>query len=434
MTDPSIVLLLIAVLLVGLASGIPVALVLLLGGLVAFYVGGGVSGLDFIRSIAWSTTFNWELSALPAFVLMGHILDESGFIKHLFRALRVWLGRIPGSLVVVSLATSGVFAAMSGSGAATLATVAVAIRPEVERYKYNKRLVFGALSGGSCLAPVIPPSIGLIVYGSLVGAPVTKLFAGGIFPGLLALAAMVAYVVFVCRRNPALAPPPPAPAPGERIATLWVWPLSALIILLSVGGLLFGWYTPTEAATVGVLVATVLLIVAKGFDWRASISSLLRAIHRSTMVAGFIILLIVTGFIFSQTLTFFGFPQLFADAVARANLEVWQLMAVLTIFLLILGCFVDSTTMMVLTVPFLYPTLKQLDIDLIWFGLFVTFMVEIGTNTPPFGIHLFILRGVMDANFKDAALGALPFNWIWLALVIVILIFPGIVTWLPGMI
>jgi C4-dicarboxylate transporter, DctM subunit len=434
MNDPWVIVLLVAVLLVGLASGAPVFLVLLVGGLAVFYLGAGTQGLDFGRSIPWQSTFSWELSALPAFVLMGHILEESGFVKHLVRGFRVWLGQVPGSLVVVVLATSGLFAAMSGSGAATLATIAVAIRPEVERYRYDRALVFGALSGGSCLAPVIPPSIGLIVYGSLVGANVTDLFAAGIIPGLLALVAMTGYVVWKCRREPELAPTPPPPAPRERLETAWVWPVSAFIVLLSVGGLLFGWYTPTEAAAIGVALATVMLFVSKRGDWRSSVSGLASAIYKATMVSAFIVFLIVTGFIFSQTLTFFGFPQLFANAVGHANLQVWQLMVVLTVFLLILGCFVDSTTMMVLTVPFLVPTLHLLNIDLIWFGIFVTFMVEIGTNTPPFGIHLFILRGVMDAPFGLAVRGAMPFNAIWLALVVLLLIFPGLATWLPSLI
>jgi C4-dicarboxylate transporter, DctM subunit len=429
MINPAVALVLVVFLLIGLASGIPVALVLILGGVFTFFLAAGGLGLSFIGSIAWENSFNWELSAVPVFVLMGYILQESGFVKHLFRTLAAWLGWLPGSLAIVALVTSGMFAAMSGSGSATAATIGVAIRPEAERYKYNKRLVLGVVSGGACLAPVIPPSIALIVYGTLSQTSITKLFVAGIVPGLAALALMLVYVIQLCIRHPELAPPPPAAAPGERLATLWVWPVSGLIIFTIMGGILFGWYTPTEAGAIGILLATGLLIAGKRRD---SLSSLWTAIQHATTAGAFIVLLVVAGFIFSNTLTVFGLPQLISVAVAEAHLQVWQIMAVLVVLLFVLGMFVDSTTMQVLTVPFLVPILRNLGVDLVWFGIFHVFMVEIGTMTPPFGMHLFILQGTMGARFQDAVMGGIPFIALWLVMVGVIVSFPDIATWLPG--
>ena len=204
------------------------------------------------------------------------------------------------------------------------------------------------------------------------------------------------------------------------------------MIGLILGGIFMGWFTPTEAAAVGVVIVFLLLVFMKRFDWREIAQSTWRAVFKAGTTTAFILFLVVTGFIYSHTLTFFGLPQIVGDGLAGAGLQPWQLYFALLPLLLVLGCFLDSLTMQVITVPFLLPLLIQLNVDLVAFGVFVVLLVEIGTMTPPFGIHLFILQGVTKSSYQDAVLGALPFSIIWLFLVVALIVFPGMATWLPN--
>ena len=272
----------------------------------------------------------------------------------------------------------------------------------------------------------------MIVYASLADQSIIRMFAAGLIPGLVALILMLAYVVTICSLNPSMAPPVPLAPWRERWASLWVLAPSVAVIGLILGGIFAGWFTPTEAAAVGVIIVFILLIFMQGFAWRAIAQSAWRAVFKAGTTTAFVLFLVVTGFIYSHTLTFFGLPQLVGDGLAGAGLEPWQLYLALLPLLLVLGCFLDSLTMQVITVPFILPLLIELNIDLIAFGVFVVLMVEVGTMTPPFGIHLFILQGVTKASYEDAVLGALPFSAIWLLLVVGLIVFPGMATWLPN--
>ena len=427
-----VVVILVGGLLVGLVSGIPVALVLLSTGIAAFVVGEGLDGLRFLASLPWGKSFSFALASIPLYVLMGYMLQESGLVRALFRVFANWTGQLPGSLGVVVLLTSGIFSAMSGSGGAATASLGAVAATETRRYGYHTRLILGVLNGGGSLAPVVPPSIALIVYASLAEQSIIRMFAAGVIPGLLALVLMLAYVIVICKLNPSLAPPVPAVPWRERWASLWVLGPSIATIGLILGGIFVGWFTPTEGAAVGVVIVFVLLVFLKRFDWREIAHSTWRAVFKAGTTTAFILFLVVTGFIYSHTLTFFGLPQIVGGALADAGLQPWQLYFALLPLLLVLGCFLDSLTMQVITVPFLLPLLIQLNVDLIAFGVFVVLLVEIGTMTPPFGIHLFILQGVTKSSYQDAVLGALPFSIIWLCLVVGLILFPEMATWLPN--
>ena len=427
-----VIVVLVVGLLVGMVSGLPVALVLLTTGVAAFFAGEGIEGLRFLASLPWGKSFSVELSSIPLYVLMGYLLQESGLVKNLFRMFANWIGRLPGSLGVVVLLTSGTFAAMSGSGGAAVASLGAVAVTETRRYGYHTRLILGVLNGGGNLAPVIPPSIALIVYGSLADQSIVRLFAAGVIPGLLALALMLAYVIIVCTINPTLAPLVPVVPWRERWASLWVLGPTAGVIGMILGGIFVGWFTPTEAAAVGVVIVFVVLVFMRRFDWRAIAESTWRAVFKAGTTAAFVLFMVIAGFIYSHTLTFFGLPHLVSDALAGSGMQAWQLYLVLVLLLLLLGCFLDSLTIQVITVPFVLPLLIQMNFDLIAFGIFVVLMVEIGTMTPPFGLHLFILQGVTGASYEDAVLGAMPFSFIWLLLVILLIIFPGLATWLPN--
>lgn len=421
-------------LLIGLASGIPVALVLIAIGIAAFFVGEGAAGLFFLASLPWEKSSSFDLISIPLFVLMGHLLQESGFIRHLFRMLSFWTSWVPGSLGVVALLTSGVFAAMCGSGAAAAASLGTVLAPEVRRYHYPMPLMMGILNGGASLAPIIPPSMAFIIYGTLAEVSITRMFAAGVVPGIVIMMVMIAYVVSLAVLRPTTALRPASATWKERLVSLWALAASAVLIFLVLGGLFMGWHTPSEAAALGVVVAFVYLAVGHIRKWRTVWHLSRRALQKSALVASFVLLLVLGGFMYSHTLAFFRVPQIVGGFLADTGLPAWQFIGVLTIILLVLGSFIDGITMQVITVPFVAPLLMQMNIDLIWFGVYVVFMVEIGTLTPPFGLHLFILQGTMNASYRDAVVGAAPFVVLWLFVVALLVLFPELATWLPGII
>lgn len=415
-----------------MATGIPVGLGLLIASGLAFYVGEGFEGLRFIGGLPFAKSFSFELAAMPLFVLAGFMLEEAGFVRQLLRAFSVWFAWVPGALAVVSLLTAGGFAAMSGSGTAAAASLGSVVAPEARRYGYSDRLMAGVLNGGASLAPVIPPSIALIIYSSLSDQSIARLFAAGLIPGSIALVLMVAYILALSIWKPHLAPRFLSPSWRDRLSTLWVFPVAMAFVSIILGGILLGWYTPTESAGVAVVAGFGLVLGGNQFRLKPSLAAGWRALSRGANITGVVAFLIIAGHAYSHALTVFGFPQALGSFLQEADVVAWQLMLALVVILFVLGMFVDSITLQVITVPFILPTLVLLDVNLIWFGIFVVLMVEIGTMTPPFGIHVFILQSVMGCSYEDAIIGVLPFVAIWTLLVMLLLIFEPMATWLPG--
>ncbi|MBI4182960.1 MAG: TRAP transporter large permease subunit [Proteobacteria bacterium] len=425
---------LIGSLLVLLGSGIPVAFALLVSGVLAFWLGAGAQGLRFIGTVFWNKTFSFEFLAAPLFVYMGFLLQQSGLVAAMFRTINLWLGRLPGSLGVVALAASAVFAAMSGSGAAAAAALGSVMAPEIRRYGFDTRLILGCLNGGASLAPLIPPSIALIVYSTLTDTPITRLFAAGLFPGLLMAAFMGLYVTALSVFKPHLAPRPPAVASwGERLSSLSVAPVIGVVVFIVLGGIFLGWFTPSESAAVGVVVAIAVLGLYRGLNHpREIVLAVFRGSREAALVAVFIMALIVGGSVYSNVLNFLGVPQMVTEGIRAAGLGKLEFLLLLSVVLFVMGMFIDAITMQVLTVPFVLPALDAMGIDLIWFGIFLVFWIEIGTFTPPYGLHLFVLQGVMKASYSDAVIGALPFVPIWILGIVLLYVFPDLALWLPS--
>ena len=416
-----------------LFSGIPVAFALLVSGILGFWLGAGTQGLQFIGIVFWSKTFSFNFLAAPLFVYMGYLLQESGLVAALFRAINLWLGRLPGSLGMVALVASTVFAAMSGSGAAAGAALGSVMAPEIRKYGYSARLILGCLNGGASLAPLIPPSLALIVYSTLTDMPITRLFAAGLIPGILMALLMILYVIVVSIRKPHLAPRPVEVVDwGERFRSLSVFPVIGIVIYIVLGGIFLGWFVPSESAAVGVVVAIVLLALHRRMHVPNIVRSIIRGSREATVVAVFIMVLIVCGSVFSNVLNFLGVPQMVAASLIEAGLSSLEFLVLLSLILLVMGMFFDAITIQVLTVPFILPVLDALGIDLLWFGIFIVFWIEIGTFTPPYGLHLFVLQGVMKASYTDAVMGAFPFIPIWIVGIILLYLFPELALWLPS--
>ena len=429
--------LLTAVLIVSLAvllfSGIPVAFALLVSGVLAFALGGGEKSLQFLGVLFWNQSFSFEFLAAPLFVYMGFLLEKSQLISALFRAINLWIGRLPGSLGVVALVASTLFAAMCGSGGAAAATLGTVMGPQARRAGFDKFLMLGVLCGGASLAALIPPSLAFIIYSALTDAPISRLFAAGIVPGLVMTGVMMLYVVVACLLKPQLAPRQPTAASWrEYLGTLWVFAVVGGIIFIVLGGIFLGWYTASESAALGVIVAMVVLAVHHRFTVRAIAVAMVEGSRSAAVVAVFIMALLICGTVYSAVLNFLGVPQLVTAGIHAAGLGKLEFILILSLILLAMGCFIDAPTIQVLTVPFVLPLLAPMGIDLIWFGVYMVFWVEIGSFTPPFGLFLFVLQGVMKVSYRDAVLGAAPFIPIWLLGVVLIYAFPQLVHWLPS--
>ena len=414
-----------------LASGVPVAFALLIAGVAAFFAADGLSGLQFMGNLPWQKGANFTIMAIPMYVYVGFLLQHSGLVEGIFRMVNNWFGRVPGSLSVVSLMGCGIFSAMSGSGSATAATIGTVTAPEARRYGHDLKLILGSINGGANLAPLIPPSIAFIVYGTLTDSSIIKLFAAGIIPGVMMLVIMVAYVMGIATWRPHLAPRPEPVSWSEKFKSLTVVPAAGSVIFIILGGIFLGWFTPTEAAAVGVMVSYAVILIYQKFNVKRFVQTAWRGSREAATVAAFVLLLLTSGFIFSHVLTFFGLPQLIAETLINAGIAKWQFFILIILLLLLLGMFVDGLTMQIITVPFLLPVLATFDIDLIWFGVFIVVFVEIGTLTPPFGVHMFILQGVMGVSYGDVVKGSLPFIVLWMIGVALLIFFPALATWLP---
>ena len=428
-----LVVILIGMLLLLLVTGIPVAFALLVAGVFAFWLGAGGKGLQFIGVVFWNNTFTFNFLAAPLFVYMGFLLQQSGLIGALFRTVNLWLGRLPGSLGVVSVVASTIFAAMSGSGAAAGATLGSIVAPECRKYGFSMRLILGCLNGGASLAPLIPPSIAMIIYSTLTDTPLTRLFAAGLIPGLVLSAMMLVYAVAISVLMPKIAPRPAVTAPWrERFKSLWVVPVIGFVVYIVLGGIFLGWFTPSESAAVGVVLAIGLLAVSRRLRARAVFLDVYRGSREATSVAVFIMALIVTGAVYSNVLNFLGVPQMIAATIEAAGLGSLEFLIILSAILLVMGMFIDAPTIQILTVPFVLPVVIAMDIDLVWFGVFLVLWIEIGTFTPPFGLHMFVLQGVMKVSYTDAVIGSIPIIPIWILGIVLIYFFPELVLWLPS--
>jgi tripartite ATP-independent transporter DctM subunit len=426
-------LVLVGSLLILLFSGIPVAFALLVSGVLAFALGGGAQSLQFLGVVFWNQSFSFEFLAAPLFVYMGFLLEKAQLITALFRAINLWLGRFPGSLGVVALGASTLFAAMSGSGGAAAATLGTVMAPQARRAGFDKVLMLGVLCGGASLAALIPPSLAFIIYSALTDAPLSRLFAAGLVPGMLMAGVMILYVIVVCLLRPQLAPRSQERFTwNECFASLWVFAVIGFVIFIVLGGIFLGWYTASESAALGVVVATLILAIHHRFNLRAIMVAMVEGSRGAAIVAIFIMALLICGTVYSAVLNFLGVPQLVTTGIQSAGLGKLEFVLILSFILLVMGCFIDAPTIQVLTIPFVLPLLAPLEIDLIWFGVYIVFWIEIGSFTPPFGLFLFVLQGVMKVNYWDAVVGAAPFIPIWILGVVLIYVFPELVFWLPS--
>ncbi len=378
----------------------------------------------------WSSSSSWTLTALPLFVWMGEILFRTRLSENLFKGLQPWLHGLPGGLLHVNITGSAIFAAICGSSAATVLTVGKMAVPELKRRKYPEKMIIGTLAGAGTLGLLIPPSIILIIYGVTVNESIVKLFIAGVIPGIMLALMFMGYVAIwdlmggrKDRTDTA------SYTMSDRIQSLGQLAPIMLLILSIMGSIAFGYATATEAAVLGVLGAFAISWQQGHLTRESFTASLMGATRVSCMIA-----FILAGSAFlTLAMGFTGLPRAVAEWIAALQLTPAMLIAVLAIFYIILGCFLDGISSIVLTMAVVEPIARQAGFDMIWFGIFLTIVVEIAQITPPIGFNLFVLQGMTGRDMDFIAKAALPMFALMVLAVVIISIFPGIATWLPSM-
>lgn len=383
---------------------------------------------DAMVTTMWASASSWTLTALPLFIWMGEILFRSRLSEDMFQGLAPWMSRLPGRLIHVNIVGCTIFAAISGSSAATVATIGKMSLPELDKRGYPARLSIGSLAGAGTLGLLIPPSIALIVYGVTVNVSISKLFIAGIAPGLLLAVLFMGYVV-----GYGMAARSTIPKPDEELTlavklrrSVYLFPVLGLIGTV-LGSIYGGWFTATEAAVLGVIGALALAWLQGSLTWDAFWSSLMGATRTSCMIA-----LILAGASFlSLSMGFTGLPRALAEAIASLDLTRLELLIILAAFYILLGCILDGISSIVLTMAVVEPMLLDAGIDLLWFGIFVVILIETAQITPPIGFNLFVLQGMTGRSIVQVAGAAWPFFLLMVVALVAIVAFPDIVTWLP---
>jgi C4-dicarboxylate transporter, DctM subunit len=421
--------LLLILLFVLLGSGIWIAMALAILGFVAMAVQVSAPPGAVMATSFWSASNGWDLTALPMFIWMGEILFRTRLAEDLFHGLAPWLARLPGRLLHVNVLGCAIFAAVSGSSAATCATIGKISLPELEKRKYDERMAIGTLAGSSTLGLLIPPSIILIVYGAATDQSIARLFIAGVIPGLMLALLFMGFVGAWALINRSRMPPPePRTTFGERVrASGRVFPV-ILLILGVIGSIYAGLASATEAAVVGVALALLLSWSSGSLSRENFRQALIGATITSCMIA-----FILAGAAFlTVSMGFTGIPRALAEWIGMLGLSQWQLLIALTLFFIVMGCFLDGISMVVLTTSVVMPLVVAAGFDLIWFGIYLVLVVEMAQITPPVGFNLFVLQGLTGRSIFAIGLYALPLFLLMCVAIVVIAAFPEITLWLPS--
>jgi tripartite ATP-independent transporter DctM subunit len=414
-----------ALMLLGLPIAAAMAAVGIVGGMLAY-------GLPFMNSIApvvWGVHNDNLLTAIPMFVLMGELLLRSGIADRMFGALAAWLGRLPGGLLHTGVGCSALFAATSGSSVATAATIGTVALPSLHQRGYPMHLSLGSIAAGGTLGILIPPSVNMIVYGSITDTSIGQLFIAGIVPGLLLTGCFMLFIAAHslltgdARREAAV-------PLRERLRLLKDLVPPAVVFLVVMGSLYGGVATTTESAALGVMVSLF-------FTWRSGRlrwTLLQHCFVQTAKTSGMILLIITTAFVLNLTISLTGVADTMTQWVTSFGLTPVQMLLALMVFYFILGMFMDVLSMMVATVPITFPIVAHLGVDPVWFGIFIVLMCELGMITPPVGMNLFVVHGIRPdgGGIGDAMRGAVPYVLILLAFTLLLIAAPGIATWLPA--
>jgi tripartite ATP-independent transporter DctM subunit len=420
------------ILLVAFAVGLHVAATIGVTALATGWLFSPRAVWDILSYIPWNVETTSSLVALPLFILMGELLMRVGVTDDMYASLAKWTARLPGSLIHTNVVSSALFACISGSSAATAATIGSVAVPYMRARGYDNRLTLGSVAAGGTLGILIPPSIVFIVYGVLAEASVGQLYMAGVVPGLLMTLAFMVVIFIAVKLDPAKAPlEPPTTWRGRIVSVLGLIPTIALIFAV-LGTIYAGIATATEAAAFGVTGAAILAVVYR----RMNAATFREAFLATATTTGMIMFILVAAFVLQFVVSFLGIPTALTRAVVALDLSPTQLVMLVCALYLVLGMFMESLSMIVITVPILLPVLRALGVDMVWFGVLVVIMVEVALITPPVGMNLFILQtlaGKVDGKSgrsSDVIVGILPFLAAMLVVLGLVIAFPDLALWL----
>lgn len=419
----------IGLLILFLGGSIWIGLALFLVGMGSFYIFTDVSFGSILANIAWNNTSGSAMMALPFFIWMGEILFRSKISENLFRGLSPWMDAIPGRLIHVNILASTFFAAVSGSSAATTATVGKITIPELEKRGYDHNLSIGSLAGAGTLGFMIPPSMMMLVYGIIGDVSIGKLFIAGFIPGFMIAFMFSGYIAVRCLISPELAPRGnDSHSWKDRFYALPAIMPVVILVLFVLGSIYMGWATPTEAGAIGVIGALFFAFATKSLDWNVFSVSLTGAVKTSCMI-----MLIVMGAAYlSNVIGFMGITRTLTKAVTEMGLSPYMLIIILTVLYLILGCLIDGFSMIVMTAPIVVPLIEAAKFDTVWFGIYLVLMIELAQITPPVGFNLFVISGLNNDSLGRIARAAFPFFTIMLIAAALLTVFPEIALFLPN--
>lgn len=414
-----------------LGVGVWIGLALIGVAFVAMTTGSSRLPGDAMATTIFGSLSSWTLTSLPLFIWMGEILFRSRLSQLLFNGLSPLFGKFPGRLMQVNVVASTLFAAISGSSAATCATIGKITVPELRQRNYPENMIIGSLAGAGTLGLLIPPSVIMIVYGVTADVSINKLFIAGVIPGLVLA---VVYMLYVGGWS--LINADKVPKSTMQVGLMQMLATSRdilppfLLILAVLGSIYAGFATATESAAIGVLGALILSISYGGFGWRTFFTTIMGALKTTTMI-----MLILAGSSFlTIAMGFTGIPRDLAQWVGSLGLSQWQLLVILTLVFILLGCILDGISMIVLTMAVLLPVVQAAQLDLLWFGIYLILVVEMAQITPPIGLNLFVLQGLTKRDVGFIATASFPFFIILCLMVVLIYLFPELVFWLPNQI
>ena len=409
--------------------GVPLAFSLGLVGLVAFSLAIGANAAAAMSAqITWDTLSSYTLSVLPLFVLMGNFVNHSGLSRELYDASNAFIGHRRGGLAMATILASGGFAAVCGSSIATAATISTVALPSMRRYGYSPALSTGSIAAGGTLGILIPPSVIMVIYGSMTETSIGHLFIAGIIPGILAVLLYMAAIAIFTAINPDAGPAGPRVAWRERFTALrQVWMVLTLFLIV-IGGIYLGVFTPTEAAGIGAAGAFIAALLRRSMTF----SDFMHILFDSARTSAALMAVLVGALIFSNFVNITGAPEIIVNALKAVDVPPLAVMALILLFYLVLGCVFDALAMILLTVPIFFPLVMALGFDPVWFGIIVVVVVELSLITPPIGMNLFVIHSVArDIPMTTIYRGILPFILVDIVRLALLVLFPWLILFLP---
>jgi tripartite ATP-independent transporter DctM subunit len=410
-----------------LLIGVPVAAVMAGMGVVGGIATVGTPMIESLGSVIWSVQNENILTAIPLFILLGEILLRSGLADRMYVSLSAWLGRLPGGLLHANMSSCALFAATCGSSVATAATIGTVAIPALKDRGYDMRQALGSLAAGGTLGILIPPSVAMLVYGSITNNSIGQLFIAGVVPGILLTLLFMTYIVFANWRRAGMVEVSLSFRERLSLSRSLVPPF--IIFAVVMGSLYLGIATPTESASLGVIIALGFAVMVGHFD----LAILHHCFRQTAAITGMIILIICGSFILNVTLNFLNVPQALTTFVTSLGVGPTEIILILIVFYLILGCFLEVLSMQVTTIPIAYPIVTALGVDPIWFGVFIVLMSEVALITPPVGMNLYVVQSIRTDNgsINDVIQGVWPYVVMMLGFTVFLWFVPEVVLWLP---